>query len=119
MKKLFTLCLFVFGLLLTTQTVNAQQQKFSTEVNQKAYQKTVEYGRHLKADQDTQEAMYTAFQEYYDKTNTLNNTHKVGTSDYTELQTQINKRLLSLLENALNEEQFGKYLELTDQIKDE
>lgn len=119
MKKLFTLCLFVFGLLLTTQTVNAQQQTFSTKVNQKAYQKTVEYGRHLKADQNTQEAMYTAFQEYYDKTNTLNSTHKVGTSNYTELQTKINKRLLTSLKSALSEEQFGKYLELTDQIKDE
>lgn len=118
MKKLFTLCLFVFGLLLTTQSVNAQQ-KFSTEVNQKAYQKAVEYGRHLKADQETQEAMYTAFQEYYDKTNTLNKTQKIGSSGYTDLETKINKRLLTSLESVLNEEQFGKYLELTDQIRDE
>ena len=105
MKKLFTLCLFVFGLLLTTQSVNAQQ-KFSTEVNQKAYQKAVEYGRHLKADQQTQEAMYTAFQEYYDKTNTLNKTQKIGSSGYTDLETKINKRLLTSLESVLTKKSF-------------
>lgn len=118
MKKLFTLCLFVFGLLVSTQTVNAQQ-KFSEEVNNTAYQKAVEYGRHLKADQATQEAMFKAFQEFYDKTNTLNNTHKPGTSDYADLQRKINNRLLTLLNDALTDEQYGKYLELTDQIKDE
>ncbi|WP_370214304.1 hypothetical protein [Mesoflavibacter profundi] len=118
MKKLFTLCLFAFGFLLTSQTAIAQQ-KFSEDVNQTAKQKTIEYSRLLKADQTTQDAMFDAFREYYDKTNTLNNSFRVGTTDYNELQSKINKRLLTSLEATLNEEQFVKYLEITDQIKDE
>ena len=70
MKKLFTLCLFVFGLFLATNTASAQQ-KFSTEVNEAARTKTIEFGRYLKADQTAQEFIYTAYQEFYSKSETL------------------------------------------------
>ncbi|RAJ14605.1 hypothetical protein [Olleya aquimaris] len=114
MKKIFTLCLFVFGFLLVTNTAQAQQ-KFSAEVNEAAQTKAVEFGRFLKADQATQESIYTAYQEFYAKSETLNSMLKKGTSDYADLETKLNQRLLSQMDEALTDEQYAKYLELTDQ----
>ncbi|MGB6269660.1 MAG: hypothetical protein WBF67_11705 [Olleya sp.] len=118
MKKLFTLCLFVFGFFLATNTANAQQ-KFSTEVNNAAQTKAIEFGRYLKADQATQESIFTAYQEFYAKSETLNSTFKKGTSDYSDLEVKLNQRLLSQMNEALTDEQYAKYLELTDQVSQE
>ncbi|WGD35334.1 hypothetical protein [Olleya sp. YS] len=114
MKKLFTLCLFVFGLFLATNSAHAQQ-KFSAEINDAAQTKAIEFGRFLKADKATQESIFIAYQEFYAKSETLNNIYKKGTSDYTDLETKLNQRLLSQMDEALTDEQYAKYLELTDQ----
>ncbi|WP_289046627.1 hypothetical protein [uncultured Olleya sp.] len=113
MKKIFTICLFVFGLFLATNTANAQQS-FSAEVNTAAQTKTVEMSRLVKANKTTQESMYIAYQEFYAKSETLNSLHKVGTSGYADLEKKINDRLASQMQEALNEEQYSKFLEITE-----
>ncbi len=118
MKKIFTLCVFVFGFFLATNTVNAQQN-FDSEINKKAKTKSIEFRRFLKTDQATQEVIYTAYQEYLDKTKTLNNTLTKGTSAYSDIETKLNERLLSQMNQVLNAEQYAKYLELTDQTANE
>lgn len=114
MKKIFTLCLFVFGLFLVTNTANAQQ-KFSAEINNAAQAKTAEIGRLVKAYEPTQELMFVAYQEFYSKSETLNNSFEVGTSEYNTFSKKINDRLSLQLKEILNDEQYAKFLEISNQ----
>ncbi len=113
MKKIITLCLFVFGLFLATNNANAQQ-KFSAEINNAAHTKAVEYGRYLKVNETVQESIFTAYQEFYAKSETLNNKFEAGTSQYTDLKNKINDRLLSQINEVLTEEQYTRFLELSN-----
>ena len=118
MKKISTLCLFVFGLFLATNTASAHQ-KFSAEVTTAALTKTVELGKALKANKPTQELMYPAFQEFYAKSETLNSSFETGTTEYSALEKKINDRLSSQMNEVLNSEQYTKYLELSGQSETE
>ena len=112
MKKIITVCLFVFGLFLATNTASAQQ-KFSAEINKAAQIKTVEVGKTLKTNKATQESMFIAYQEFYAKSETLKKSFQPGTSEYTDLETKITKRLSLQMNELLNDEQYTRYLKLS------
>jgi len=88
MKKLFTLCIFAFTLIIGTP---------------------------LKFDNNTLEKVYEAYQEYTDKTNTLETTHNSGTDSYKKYQKAIQSNLLKKMKSALTPETYKRYLILTKQ----
>ena len=56
MKKIITLCLFVFAMFLGTDSANAQSNKI--EVNAKAAEKTEALHKFLKFDDEQKEKVY-------------------------------------------------------------
>ncbi len=61
MKKIITLCFFAFAMILGTQTSMAQSV---IEVNAAASQKAKELKQVIKFNDDTQDLVYKAYQEY-------------------------------------------------------
>lgn len=111
MKKLVTLCIFAFALLVGTQNINAQE----VETNEIAYSKTKELHKTLKFDNDTFKKVYKAYQEYSSKTNTLETTHNSGTESYKKYNKIIKSRLLKQMKSALSPDIYKRYLILTNQ----
>lgn len=62
MKKIITLCLFAFAMLLGTQSVTAQNNL--VEVNAEASEKTEALRKYIKFDNDQRDQVYLAIQEF-------------------------------------------------------
>lgn len=103
MKKLMTLCVFVFALFLGTESVSAQTNKL--EVNTKASEKTEALRKYIKFDNDQRDQVYLAIQEYTQATMDLKKA-KVVKKD---AQKKINELLESKMQEILTDEQFERY----------
>ena len=62
MKKIITLCVFAFALVLGTQTMNGQTM---VEINQAAFTKTQELKKIIKFDAETEEEVYLVYQALF------------------------------------------------------
>lgn len=109
MKKLITLCVFVFALFLGTESVSAQTNKL--EVNTKASEKTEALRKYIKFDNDQRDQVYLAIQEYTQATMDLKKA-KVVKKD---AQKKINELLESKMQEILTDEQFERYKSFTEE----
>ena len=73
MKKVITLCLFAFIMVLGTESVTAQSTTTTTEINAKAASKTKALSKYLKISKDQSQQMYKAFQVFGKQNATLTN----------------------------------------------
>ena len=104
MKKIITLCLFAFALMINSQDAFAQN---TLEINAEANTKTKELRKVIKFDQDKMQAVYEALQEYgiaYKKIS--NNLSANG-----ERLKKINSHLDNRLKDIFTDEQYQKYLQ--------
>ena len=103
MKKIITLCLFVFTMLLGTESALAQSNKI--EVNEKASLQTEALAKLIKFDNDQKEQVYLALQEFTQATLDL----KKATVVKDDAKGKIKALLDSKMQSILNEEQFERY----------
>lgn len=109
MKKLMTLCVFVFALFLGTESASAQTNKL--EVNTKASEKTEALRKYIKFDNDQRDQVYLAIQEYTQATMDLKKA-KVVKKD---AQKKINELLENKMQEILTDEQFERYKSFTEE----
>ncbi|GAA0749063.1 MULTISPECIES: hypothetical protein [Flavobacteriaceae] len=111
MKKIITLCLFAFAMLLGAPQLSAQNK---LQINQAASEKAKELKKTLKFDNIQQEEVYQAFQEYekvYQRISSDMENNK-------ELKQKIDLVLAQKMKKILNEEQYTRYKELYN-VEDE
>ena len=104
MKKIITLCLFAFALLIGGQNAFAQN---TLEINTEANTKTKELRKVIKFDQDKMQAVYEALQEYGVAFKKISN----NLSANEERLTKINEHLDNRLKDIFTDEQYQKYLQ--------
>ena len=102
MKKVITLCLFVFAMFLGTTSATAQNK---IEINTEASETTETLRKLLKFDNTQRDNIYDAYKEFGKAKANLKNSKLV--SD--EAVMKIKKRLTDKIETILNEEQFEGY----------
>lgn len=111
MKKVITLCLFAFVMILGTESVMAQSTTPNKiEINAEASSKTEALRKYVKFTDDQRDAMYLALKEYGEG--------KAGITTgiaSEEAKTKIEKRLLDKVKTILSEEQFDLYLAFKEQ----
>lgn len=103
MKKIITLCLFVFALFLGTESATAQTNK--TEVNTIASEKTEALRKFLKFDNEQRDKVYLAVQEYTQATLDLKKAKVVKEDAVEKINTLLNNKMKAIL----NEQQFERY----------
>ena len=116
MKKVLTLCLFAFALLLSTQTATAQEK---AEINKIAAERAQELRSQLKFNDNALEQVYLAYQEYENKLSSVKKHMTEGTTDQKQAVAAVNKRLNNNIKNAIGAELYNRYLILTDQHETE
>lgn len=104
MKKIITLCLFVFALMISSQNASAQN---TLEINAEANTKTKELRKVIKFDQDKMQAVYEALQEYGIAFKKISN--NLSAND--ERLKKINSHLDNRLKDIFSDEQYQKYLQ--------
>lgn len=102
MKKIITLCLFAFALILGTQSVTAQNK---IEVNKEASIQAENLRKKLKFNSNQTDLVYNAYKEYGSAHARLANSNRI-TKEAVE---KLKKRLVGKMETILDEEQFEKY----------
>jgi len=105
MKKVITLCLFAFIMILGTESVMAQSTPNKIEINAEASSKTEALRKHVKFTNDQRDQMYLALREYGQGKAGITN----GIS-YQEAITKIEKRLDDKVKTILSEEQYASYI---------
>ncbi|MCB0399939.1 MAG: hypothetical protein KDD26_10035 [Winogradskyella sp.] len=113
MKKVITLCLFVFAMFIGNQTLTAQNTKLEDklEINAKASQKTETLERALKFDNNQKDQVYEALRLF------LNTELSLSRNENT-LPAEIEKnkmRLETQMKEILTDEQFSKYKTLSEE----
>lgn len=105
MKKLITLCLFVFTLLLGTQGLMAQNSK---EINAMASDKVLEMQKTIKLNKNQLEDIYQAYIKFQ--------TNYVKISEDLQKNQEVLKKINTVLDTRLKEilsaEQFERYLSI-------
>lgn len=109
MKKIITLCLFVFALFLGSQTMVAQNSKLTNkiEVNNIASEKTEALRKFIKFNESQRDGVYQALREY---TQATISAEKIETTSQDEIK-KIELRLESKMKDILTEDQYKKYLQ--------
>ncbi|NNE31908.1 MAG: hypothetical protein HKN40_06015 [Winogradskyella sp.] len=102
MRKLITLCLFVFAMILGTESATAQN---IIEINNQASVQTETLRKLLKFDSDQRDQVYNAYKEYGKARANLVNSKTVTN----EAVTKLRMRLTDKIESILNEQQFEGY----------
>ena len=102
MKKIITLCLFVFALFVGTASVTAQSK---LEINDEASVKTETLRKLLKFDNEQRDQVYNAHKEFGKAHASLVNSNTVTEEAVNKLKTS----LMNKMEAILNEEQFETY----------
>ncbi len=102
MKKIFTLCLLVLALSLSTQSATAQNIR---EINNEASIETETLRKLLKFDNDQRDLVYDAHKEFGKAHASLVNSNTVTK----EAVDKLKERLMDKMEAILNEEQFETY----------
>ncbi|GAA4244209.1 MULTISPECIES: hypothetical protein [Winogradskyella] len=107
MKKVITLCLFVFALFLGTQTTVAQNSKIeiNKEINAKAATKTEALRKHIKFDKEQRNEIYSALKAYEQSKVRISN-NPVSEDEKAKIEKQLNDKIKKIL----SEEQFERYL---------
>ncbi|WP_426429403.1 hypothetical protein ACPX19_07555 [Winogradskyella sp. HB-48] len=113
MKKVITLCVFVFAMFIGSQTLTAQNTKLEDklEINAKASEKTQTLDRYLKFDNNQKDEVYEALRLFL-------STELSQSRDENTLPGEIEKnkmRLETQMKEILNEEQFSKYKTLSEE----
>ncbi|AEH01496.1 hypothetical protein [Lacinutrix sp. 5H-3-7-4] len=114
MKKVITLCLFAFTMLIGTQTAFAQN---NVKVDQKATTKAKELRSQLKFDDSTMEKVYLAYQQYENKMLSINENLSKNTAQYKNATLETSKTLQQNIKSALGEDRFQRYLIITEQLE--
>ncbi|SDI39789.1 hypothetical protein [Winogradskyella thalassocola] len=110
MKKIITLCLFVFALFLGTQTSVAQNNKLEMmkTVNTKAAEKTEALRKFVKFDNNQRDQIYEAQQEFI-KDNYLIEKQNVVEEGTAKKLKAISEQLETRMKTILSEDQFERY----------
>ncbi|BAO74892.1 hypothetical protein [Winogradskyella sp. PG-2] len=108
MKKLITLCLFVFAMLLGTESAIAQTNK--KEVHAQAAQKTEALRKYVKFNDTQRDQVYQAVKEYTQATLDLK---KVAVVEEVVVE-KIEKLLETKMQGILTDEQFERYKTFTE-----
>lgn len=102
MKKIITLCIFVFALFIGTASVTAQNK---LEINDEASVKTERLRKLIKFDNEQRDMVYDAHKDFGKAHASLVNSNTVTT----EAVDKLKKQLMERMESILNEEQFEIY----------
>lgn len=108
MKKIITLCLFAFAMILGTQSIKAQN---IIEVNAVASEKAKELKQVLKLNNETQDLVYQAYQEYERKKYSIEKSIAAGKTVSEEDRMEFNNMLAEKFKPIFTPEQFERYLE--------
>lgn len=110
MKKIITLCLFVFALFLGTQTTVAQNSKLelTKEANAEAAEKTEALRKYIKFDNDQRDQIYEAIKSYTYE-NILLKKHRATIEDAAKKLEILNEELETKMKTILSPEQFDRY----------
>ncbi|WP_179020900.1 hypothetical protein [Winogradskyella forsetii] len=106
MKKVFTLCLFVFAMFLGNQSVVAQNSKLEAkqEINSEAADKTEALRQYVKFSKEQRNEIYTALQSYGQSK------ARIAANPVTEAEVaKIEKLLDDRVKSILNDEQYERY----------
>ena len=108
MKKVLTLCLFVFTMFLGTESAIAQTNK--KEVNAKAAEKTEALRKFVKFNDAQRDLVYKALQEYVQANLDLQKLEVVEKG----VVAKIEKLLETKMQDILTETQFERYKSFTE-----
>lgn len=110
MKKIITLCLFVFALFFGTQTAVAQNSKLEMkkEVNTQAAEKTEALRKFVKFDNNQRDQIYEAIREYTHD-NYLIKKQNVAEEGVAKKAEMLEEQLETRMKTILNAEQFERY----------
>ena len=108
MKKVITLCLFVFALFLGTGSAMAQVNK--KEVNAKAAEKTEALRKYIKFSDGQKDAVYAALQEYTQATLDLKKVAVVEEGVVAKIENLLDTKM----QGILTDEQFDRYKTFTE-----
>lgn len=113
MKKILTLCLVVFAMLASNQSVEAQNTKLKNkmEINAEASEKTEALRKFVKFSDEQSERVYQTLREY---TIASLGVDKNNAADKAEVK-KIEERLETKMQNILTDEQFQRYKEFQQQ----
>ncbi|NRB83724.1 MAG: hypothetical protein HRU49_08115 [Winogradskyella sp.] len=109
MKKVLTLCLFVFAMFLGTESVAAQNNKL--EVNAQASEQTEALRKYIKFDNQQRDKVYLAVKEYTQATMDLKKAKVVKEG----AEKKIKDLLDTKMQEILTDEQFERYLSFLEQ----
>ena len=109
MKKLLTLCLFVFAMFLGTESAVAQNNKL--EVNAQASEKTEALRKYIKFDNEQRDKVYLAVKEYTQATMDLKKAQVVKEG----AEKKIKDLLDTKMQEILTDEQFERYISFLEQ----
>jgi hypothetical protein len=107
MKKLITLCFFVFAMFLGNQSVVAQNTKLTDkiEINTRASEQTEALRKYIKFDDNQRDEVYEALREYHQVTFSVNKQTTIEEGVVEKIETQLESKMKSIL----TEEQFLRY----------
>ncbi len=107
MKKVITLCLFVFALFLGTQSTEAQNTKLvdKIEINTEAAEKTEALRKYIKFNDAQRDQVYEAIREYTQVNFAIKKQKNVEEGVVEKIEAQLETRMKSIL----TEEQFLRY----------
>ena len=105
MKKVITLCLFAFIMILGSESLIAQSTPNKIEINAEASTKTEALRQHVKFNKDQRNEIYTALQAYGNQKAAINN----GTTPSEESVARLEKELDDKIKEILSEEQYERY----------
>lgn len=107
MKKIMTLCLFAFVMVLGTQTATAQS---IIEVNAVASQKTKELKQVIKFHGNTEDLVYQAYQEHERKRYSVDQMVAAGEVVPEKDRMALNNMLAERFKELFTAEQYERYL---------
>ena len=106
MKKIITLCLFAFAMLIGTQSATAQSNL--VEINAEASEKTEALRKFIKFDNNQRDQVYLAVQEY---TKVMMSKKKVDKASLEKAKNNLETKM----EAILSEEQYERYKTFDEQ----
>ena len=112
MKKIITLCLFVFAMFIGNQSVVAQNTKLvdKIEINTQAAEKTEALRKFVKFNDTQTDQVYEALREYTRANFSISKQDVVEEGVVEKIETQLETRMKSIL----TDEQFARYKEFSE-----
>lgn len=111
MKKIMTLCLFAFTMILGTQTVAAQSV---IEINSLAAKKTQELRKVIKFNDETEDLVYKTYQDYEQKKYDIEKLKAQGESVSKDDMKKFDNLLPEQFRTIFTEDEFQRYIEFTN-----